>query len=455
MGDMDGFPIRTRTLATPEPGQEVQPAQPRRVGRLTGAFTWFLLLPMFFQIYHYKAESGPLYALSKIWPVLLAPLVLLGMLTLRLPDGPLYLAAIAYSLVVPVLLSMIYLPNGLVDALLSTIKAWPFTFFFSFAALLWLLRPSEATVKRGALAAGIATYAVMLLLWVTIPAERYQPGLTMFSWDEGRGSYIRMPMMLGVLAMFWLGERFVREWRMWQLVLAVGAVVSMGLIYRARLPTGVCVLLLLFILASPLRRNWRWGLGALAALPLVAGAVAIAPDLPDILGRIFDASLFIRIRSSTIAWEWITSDPVKLLLGSGSISSFSEVSLADFFGNADFWLTDIGWLGVVMEYGLVGTALIVALHLRALTAARAVRGDSAFRAALADYVLFEILCSAVYSVMYAPGPVVTVAALAWWLRLRDAAGMAEDQPGWPVAAPRIASAAPPAWAEGRIAAPSR
>ena len=455
MADMDGFPIRTQAQATPEPGQGVRPAAPRRRGRLAGALTWFLLLPLFFQLYHYKAETGPLYALSKVWPVLLAPLVLLGMLTLRLPDGPLYIAVIAYSLVVPVLLSMVYLPNGLVDALLSTIKAWPLTFFFSVAALLWLLRPSEAAVKRGALLAGAATYAIMLLLWVTIPEEWYQPGLTMFSWDEGRGSYIRMPMMLGVLAMFWLGERFVREWRIWQLVLAVASVVAMGIIYRARLPTGVCVLLLLLILASPLSRNWRWGLGALAALPAVAAAVAIAPDLPDILGRTFDASLFIRIRSSTIAWDWITSDPIKLILGSGSTSSFSDITLADFFGNAEFWLTDIGWLGVVMEYGLIGTAMIVALHIRALTAAHAVRKDSAFRAALADYVLFEILCSVVYSVMYAPGPVVTVAALAWWLRLRDEAGMAEDQPGWPAVARVVPAQPAPAWAEGRIAAPPR
>ncbi len=439
-------------LLTPDepaaPAGATRPAM-RRAGPLARTWVWFLLMPMFFQLYHYKNETGPLYYLSKVWPVLLAPLILLGMTTLRLPDGALYLAAVAYSLVVPVLLSMVYLPNGLVDALLSSIKAWPLTFYFSFAALLWLLRPSEAAVKRGALLAGAATYAIMLLLWVTVPAERYQPGLTMFSWDEGRGSYIRMPMMLGVLTMFWLGRRFVREWRIWQLLLAIACVVAMGSIYRARLPTGVSVLVLLMILATPLPRNWRWGLGALAALPAVAGFVIVAPDLPDILAKVFDASLFIRMRSSTIAWDWLISDPVKLIFGSGSTSSFSDLTMADFFGNADFWLTDIGWLGVLTEYGLIGTALIIGLHLRALTTARALRHRSAFRAALGDYVLFEILCSVVYSVMYAPGPVVTVAAMAWWLRLRDEAGMAEAEPGWPGPV-RASLHATPGWASGRI-----
>ena len=416
-------------------GYSELPAAPATLARRAGpAWPWFLLLPMFFQIYYYKAETGLLYPLSKGWAVLLAPLIIYGATVLRLPDGPLYLLLCAYSLAVTPFLSLIYLPNSPVDALLSTIRAWPLTFYFSFAATLLLLRPSEAALKRGAIAFGLATFGVMVLLWLTVPEAWYRPGAfgaNLFSWDDGRGNYIRMPMMLGELALFWLWRRFLLEWRPWQFLLSIAAVVALATMYKARLPIGVSVLIMAATLALRLPPRWLLGLGAVAMLPVAGAAMIFGPGLPEFLGRVFDESLFIRLRSAVIAWDWITSDPLKLLLGSGSTSSYSEVTMADFLGYADFWLTDIGWLGVLMEYGAIGFALIAAIHARALIAARAARDGTAFRAALMDYVAFELLCSAVYSVMYAPGPVVTVAVIAWWLQMRDAAGMAADQPGWP------------------------
>jgi hypothetical protein len=150
------------------------------------------------------------------------------------------------------------------------------------------------------------------------------------------------------------------------------------------------------------------------------------PSAGDVLGQIFNESLFIRLRSVAIVWNWIIVDPVKLIVGVGSISSVSPVTLGDFFHSAEFWLTDIGWLGVLMEFGMVGTAMIVAVHVRALQQTRAARDGDPFRDALADYVFFEISCSIVYSAMYAVGPVVTSSAIAWWLRKRDEAGLARD-----------------------------
>lgn len=409
------------------------------------AWVWFLLLPMFFQIAYYKPETGPLYPFSKAWPVLLAPLVLYGATVLRLPDGPLYLVLSVYALGVTPFLSMLYLPNTLLDAFVATLKAWPLTFYFSVAAALVILRPSERGVARATLLFGAATFAVMAGLWLVTPLSRYGvgSGANLFSWDEGRGYYIRMPMMLAEVALFWVGQRFARERRLWQLGLLAAAVGSMLLIYKARLPIGVSLLILLMAVLSRVPARLRWGLGAAAALPATAVALVAAPLLPDLLARTFDESLFIRLRSVGIAWDWLADDPLKLLLGTGSAASSSATTMADFFGYADFWLTDIGWLGVLLEYGVVGTGLIVAVHLRALATARRVQGDDPFRRALADYVLFEILCSCVYSVMYAPGPVVTAAAVAWWLKARDQAGLrAEGHAGDPLPRPAAPVPAP-------------
>jgi hypothetical protein len=50
--------------------------------------------------------------------------------------------------------------------------------------------------------------------------------------------------------------------------LLLGALLSMVMIYKARLPTGVTLLLILLILGLRLPVNWRWALGALLMLPV-------------------------------------------------------------------------------------------------------------------------------------------------------------------------------------------
>ncbi|MDB5413671.1 MAG: hypothetical protein JWR10_2006 [Rubritepida sp.] len=410
------------------------------------------LLPMFFQLPYYKPEAGPLYALAKVLPAMLAPLVLYGMLMLRLPDRVLYLVFAVYALAVTPLLSMIHLPNGLVDALAASIKIWPITFYFSAAAALVLLRPSERLLARIAIGFGALTFGLMLLLWIVVPAAWYQPGVfgsNLFSWDEGRGMYIRMPMMLGELTIFWLAQRAARERRLWQILLLAGALAALIAIYKARLPTGVTIIIICMVLALQIPVKWRWALGALAGFPATMGALIYLPRIPGLIGQIFDESLFIRLRSVAIGWNWLWEDPLKLIFGGGSISTFSSYTYEDLFNSPDFWLTDIGWLGVLMEFGLVGTALIVLIHARALTTAYRTQRDDPFRNALFNYVLFEILCSAVYSVMYAPGPVVTVAAIVWWLDQRDRMGIARYETGFAAVAPARGIAVP-GWASGRV-----
>ncbi len=412
---------------------------------------WLALLAMFFQVAHYKPEAGPFYLLSKAWPLLLAPLVLHGAV-LRLPDTPLYLVLLAYTLGLTPILSMVHLPNDVADAVMATVKAWPLTFFLSAASALVLLRPSERDVTRAAILGGALTFALLFALWLVVPVAWYQPtlGSNLFSWDEGRGNFIRMPMMLGILTLFWLGHRLAAERRAWQFAAVAAGVAGLVLIYKARLPTGVAVLILALAAFARLGLRSRLGLGALAALPVAAAALVLGPAIPAFLDRTFDESLFIRLRSAGLAWEWTVADPWRLLLGSGSIASSSETTLAEFLRAADFWLTDVGWLGVLFEYGLIGTALIVAVHWRALAAARAVRGADPFRRALADYVLFEILCSAVYSVMYAPGPVVTAAAVAWWLGARDRAGLRGEERGLSRPVPVVEGPTTPDWTRGGV-----
>jgi hypothetical protein len=92
------------------------------------------------------------------------------------------------------------------------------------------------------------------------------------------------------------------------------------------------------------------------------------------------------------------------------------VTLADIFKSEQFYLADIGWVGVVFEFGIVGALLVAAVYAAGLVVTtRAGAGGDPFVQALSSYVLFMIVTSAIYSVVFTPGELATVVAMSEYL----------------------------------------
>jgi hypothetical protein len=116
------------------------------------------------------------------------------------------------------------------------------------------------------------------------------------------------------------------------------------------------------------------------------------------------------------AVEYLGDDPLRGLFGVGATTRFSDVTLADIFKNEQFYLADIGWVGVVFEFGIVGALLVAAVYGTGLVVtARAGAGGDVFLQALSSYVLFMIVTSAIYSVVFTPGELATVVAMSEYI----------------------------------------
>lgn len=80
------------------------------------------------------------------------------------------------------------------------------------------------------------------------------------------------------------------------------------------------------------------------------------------------------------------------------------------------FLTDIGWLGVMFEYGAVGVLLILLVHIAGLRITlRWSRGGDPMTCAFVDYIVFLLVESAIYSVVFTPGELTTILALAYYV----------------------------------------
>lgn len=401
----------------------------RSVGRLE-ILILVAAMPMFGQVFHYIIDAGPFYYLSKAWPFLTLPLVFHGAFRLSGRHHPLYAIVLGYVIGITPALSMIWLGNSFIDAFGTTIKVWPITYYFSMISMLVLLRPSPDLLRRILLSFGMATFLLMWLLWLVVPRTHYAVDATqskLFMYELERGYRIYMPMVFGVLSLLYLVRRMTVSPRLLYVALYVAGLITMVVIFKQR----ISILALLLISAWVLYRNLPRLPRSLVTLGLaiVALVLAVTVLIPGVeaLEKSLGNSLSIRARSLSLAFDYILADAWRWLFGVGSITRFSAVTLFDLFGTNHFYLADIGWVGIVFEYGVVGALLIFGLYVAGLRDAYGQRARAperqladpraeAMAAALGDYVLFLLAASAVYSAVFTPGELATVTALLVYLR---------------------------------------
>lgn len=385
-------------------------------------------LPMFGQTFHYLIDVLPAYYLSKAWPALTIALVPIGLARVRPPLTLLFLIMLAYVLSFTPMVSMMQLGNGLFDALATTAKSWPLTYYFSLLGLLAVTRPTPAQVERALVILGATTFIMMVFLWIVMPASAYQGNNAdskLFMFEFERGYRIYMPMFFGNLFVFWCARKAVAQpRRLWMLGLVAACILAEVLIYKQRTAIAVSLLIVGWAMVTALPRSLRGLVIVGGVLTVVAAVFAVTTGmLADSAKSSLGGSYTIRQNSLALAFSFMLEDPLRLLIGVGSITRFSAVTMADVFGDSQFFLADLGWVGIMFEYGVIGALLIAGCLLGSLYFAwRNARDGWPMALALRDLILYVSIASIIYSVMFTPGEFATAAALSVYLASRRAAG---------------------------------
>jgi hypothetical protein len=374
-------------------------------------------LPLFAQSFYYLLPIAPLYYLSKVWPVIMLPAAAWALTRLQLQSRTIYVVWLAYALGLTPLISMMQLGAGFFDALTTTVKVWPFTYYFSLLGVLCWLRPTARLIERAVVALGVATFVLMAILWVLVPASWYTVDATnskFFIYETERGNRIYMPMFFGYLLLFYLARRLSSRVRMVTGSMIVASFALLLWINKQRASIAGAALVV-GITACPARwRRLAFIAGALVGLFAMAFAL-FGPSRGGVVDS-FGNSLSVRQHSLMTAIEYLGDDPLRWLFGVGATTRFSSVTLADIFKSEQFYLADIGWVGVVFEFGVLGALLVAAVYGTGLVVTmRAGAAGDPFLQTLAGYVLFMIVTSAIYSVVFTPGELATVVAMSEYL----------------------------------------
>ncbi|WGM31915.1 hypothetical protein [Brevundimonas sp. NIBR11] len=380
--------------------------------------TLILTLPMFGGLFFYVVDAPPLYLLAKAWPVVTAPLTLYAAWRLNPPHHPFVLAACAWLLGVTPFVSVIQLGNDVFGALTSTVKIWPLTGALGLAAVLSLIRPTARDLTRVVVVLAILTFGFLVGAWLFAPDVLFQQGIEdtkVFLNDAERGRRINAPMMFGILALFLINRSFWRRPALWKAVLIGLGVVALVLAYKQRAQIGGTVVGLGLGALLSLRR-WQGPAMMMTAAVVIAAAIPVTLCLGQGAVDSLGGSLSMRQIEAEHALAFLNDQPWRWIMGVGSATRVGNVTLGDIVGTPFFFPSDLGWLGVVFEYGAIGAALMLALHLVAIRMAwRAAQSGEVISAAVFDYALFLLIVSPVVSVVLSPGELATVLALSWWL----------------------------------------
>lgn len=382
-----------------------------------------LAVAMFGQVFHYVVDIPPTYYLSKAWPVLMAPFALLALLRGEPPFRLYFLVLLAWVVTVPLITSVIYFGQPILGGIGTLAKTFPISYALSFAGLLLWLRPEPAAIARSFVWLGYVTFALMLFLWLVVPAEAYradEAGLTkLFLWDQDRGERIYMPMYFGAILMLYQFRRGLDGH--WLSFVVVGiCYVLLIVIFKQRV-TLAALAGTMVIAAFLHSRRWRLvvlagaAVGLLLAVPLVLHFRGVAAGVTASFG----GSLSVRQESVQIAFDFLNESFFRWLIGVGTLARINDMTLQTFFHAPNFYLADIGWLGIAFEYGLIGTVLLAGLYLLPLLAKRELVGPrpGPFLDALGDYMIYLVLASGVYSIIFAPGEAATIFAIFAYINL--------------------------------------
>ncbi len=390
-----------------------------RVGATLGLV---LALPMFAGLFAYVVDVPPLYGLTKIWPVVTAPLALFAAWRLRPDFQPVLLIACAWLMAATPLIGVSQLGNDVVGAVASSVKVWPLIGALGLTGILSLASPTEADLRCAVIVLAVLTFAFLIDAWLFAPEALFHQTIEdtkVFLTDPERGRRINAPMMFGILGLLLVNRAFWRHPAVWKAATVLLGLVAMILFYKQRAQIGGAVAVLGLAGALSLGR-WRGPVIACGIAVLIACAAPVSWWLGQNAADSLGGSLSMRRIEAEAAVRFLNDAPWRWITGVGSATRIGDVTLGDIVGTPFFFPSDLGWLGVIFEYGVIGAGMMLALHLIAIRMAwQAAKGGGDLARGVFDYAVFLLVVSPVVSVVLAPGELAVILALAWRLKTRQ------------------------------------
>lgn len=364
----------------------------------TGLLSLFFIF--LFQYFFYIIDFNLLYLSSKVvFPAfsILFSVVLFGSYLYTksyFKNTGLVLFVFVYLVFQSGLSSWIYFDQSLIVGMVGQIKLVPFLFYFLALWFFFNQKYAWSEIRKALVGVAWLSLAIYFFLEFFVDPERWS-GLEdgrFVIYDPIRGHRYNVPIfVLQIISFLYVWES-IHDKKISKLTFPFLVLVYMVFFGQKRLEVAGMMAVFVLIGWRNVSSIWKVVL-ALCAVGMSAGYVAFSPAMSTL-----ELASAFGLRWSTFSTivSFLQEHPGAWLIGAGFLNPLGGTTFQDLYG-INFWPADVGWVGVLFEFGLVGVVLFVAVYVQVLREARSVwsRQDDALVSALRDYV-YKILITSVF-----------------------------------------------------------
>jgi hypothetical protein len=271
------------------------------------------------------------------------------------------MVGLLYLVAQSALVSLLQYGQPLLYGVLAQVKLFPVLYYLPVLFLLRTWRISTAELHRALLWLGTALvalyFAVELLIDPASVSTRARSVL--IKYDLIRGYRFCLPLVFHETLVFLCFRTFLQSgtWRHLLLVLVSLAYITFWAQPRMELIAVIAVLLF-----ATMGRRAGGMVPRLLFLGLAAAALPFLSRLVYFRQSAVVQAMLSRWDTASLCLSYLNESATHWLFGAGYLNPvLNDVTLQSLYGD-QFWPSDVGWLGVVFEYGLLGATLILVFY---------------------------------------------------------------------------------------------
>jgi len=292
-------------------------------------------------------------------------------------------------------------------------KLLPIFFYWCFLYLLYKFQPTEREVSRATSFLGWTALLVYYYFNLFVdPSSFNVQQSSVASYMRGLGFLFQFPLEIIYLTVFIYIHRYIHHKRLLTLFLTAPFLIFLAFYGNQRQQLIAFSTVIFFELINVSTKN---AFLRLTQILLIASTFFVA-----IFGIAYISnpeklySLSVRSNTALQILDFFERNPISLFFGAGNLSPLNKILMRDIFSKS-FYSADVGWLGLLFEFGLVGCILLVTLYIRML---KILKERSVFISAAKDLVVMYILLVLGTAIAYQIGMFTTILAVSVYLMQR-------------------------------------
>jgi len=334
-----------------------------------------LLLVESFQVFFYIKDIFILYFFSKIIVPCLACFIFSlylfsAYLKNKIRKIDLWIFVVFIFLVFSsVINSYIYYQQPLWLGITAQLKLFSIFIFFLLRYMFTLLKVDIKDLENTILFLGLFSSVMFIIINLMLnPMNYWHEGSFLVKYSGVKGYYFKFPMKIfAQMCLYYYLFKILRGSKNLKDFLFITVVIIALFIYvKQRMFLFFVVIGIFISIFINIKDNFVKIFLSIVFLFFVFIIIKYALT-PGNYISIYNHSMLIRINTSLTILEILKKEPVRLFLGSGNLSPLNRITYQYLYGQ-NFWVSDVGIIGLMFEFGIVGLiflySLLIILYLK-------------------------------------------------------------------------------------------